>query len=270
MLDLSRLVPEAQPIVERAAMVYIKHTEPWFIGLVAHGSALKGGVIPGCSDIDFQLYLKREAFTANNRLPIRLGITIHRDLAEINPSPFGYIQCYPLSSTLPEGWSGPIPGAYHLVAGRLPVPEATAQELRNLTRERLDRLTATLGYVGGNLLEHGAGRLEKVVRYLCTDVWSTLYGVLTIQIGDPIGVWNLTKYQAMDMLPSGSTLDHAIREFYSAIRAYYPAQASTERALVVIECGAAFLEIVGVWWGKAKLNKIAYNSHQSNSAEATI
>ncbi len=56
-IDISGMVPEARPIVQEAAAVYLKYTQPWFVGLIAHGSAVKGGFIPGCSDIDFQLYL---------------------------------------------------------------------------------------------------------------------------------------------------------------------------------------------------------------------
>jgi len=47
MFDLSRVVPEAKSIVQAAATVYLNHTGPWFIGLLVHGSALKGGFIPG-------------------------------------------------------------------------------------------------------------------------------------------------------------------------------------------------------------------------------
>ena len=57
MLDVSRVTPEARPIVEKAAAVYLKHTASWFVGLVIHGSAMKGGFIPGCSDVDLHANL---------------------------------------------------------------------------------------------------------------------------------------------------------------------------------------------------------------------
>ena len=47
-VDVSHLRPEVRPIVREVATVYLEHTEPWFIGLVVHGSAVKGGVIPSC------------------------------------------------------------------------------------------------------------------------------------------------------------------------------------------------------------------------------
>ncbi len=56
-VDASGLAADAQPIVQRAAAVHLRHTVPWFVGLIAHGSAVRGGFIPGCSDSDLQLYL---------------------------------------------------------------------------------------------------------------------------------------------------------------------------------------------------------------------
>ena len=85
MFETSRLPIEAQPIVEAAATIYLRHAQPWFVGLVVHGSALKGGFIPNCSDIDFQLYL-------NDMLSLETCLSIQREISEINPAPFRYIQ----------------------------------------------------------------------------------------------------------------------------------------------------------------------------------
>ena len=61
-LDISPIIPEAQEIVRAAATAYLRHLGQWCIGMIIHGSALKGGYIPGCSDIDFQIYLETSAF----------------------------------------------------------------------------------------------------------------------------------------------------------------------------------------------------------------
>lgn len=71
-LDLSHVVPAAKPIVEAAARVYHRYTEQWLLGLLIHGSALKGGFIPGYSDIDLQVYLRSEAFTIYGQLPLEI------------------------------------------------------------------------------------------------------------------------------------------------------------------------------------------------------
>lgn len=160
--DVSPVVPDARPIVLEAARIYVAHTRSWFIGLLIYGSALKGGVIPGCSDIDLQLFLDDAAFTPTGGLPLELGVAIHRELAAIDPAPFQYLQCYALPPRLRAGGQsgslGPIPGAYHLVRGRLPVPEATPAQLRERARQTLARLGPDPGGIANNLLEHGGGQ----------------------------------------------------------------------------------------------------------------
>jgi len=248
MVDVSGLIPEARPIAERVAAVYQQHTAPWFIGLVAHGSAVKGGIIPGCSDIDFQLYLEGAAFTWQGHLPLEVGFSIRRELATIELAPFRYIQCYTQRDELQEGFVGPIPGAYHLIAGRLPVAEATAQELRNSARRALAELNPAPTFVMGELLGPGGVRLARNVRLLCTVVWPVLYQVLTCQRDDAIGVWCLPKEHAIAKLPPDSALHRAALGFYQAVTAYYPAEDSLEGALSVIEYGAAFLTAAKAWW----------------------
>ena len=196
-VDVSNLMPEARPIVREVATVYLEHTEPWFIGLIVHGSAVKGGVIPGCSDIDFQLYLEDSAFTSQGQLPLGLGLSIYRDLSSINLAPFRYVQCATLPSRLPGGFVGPVPGAYHLVAGRLPVAEATAQQLRESARGALVELNPVPTFVMGRLLGHGGVRMARSIRLLCTKVWPVLYQVLTLQQDDVIRVWCLSKEEAI-------------------------------------------------------------------------
>ena len=246
-VDVSNLVPEARPIVREVATVYLEHTEPWFIGLIVHGSAVKGGVIPGCSDIDFQLYLEDLAFTAQGQLPLRLGLSIYRDLSKINLAPFRYVQCATLPSRLPEGFVGPVPGAYHLVVGRLPVAEATAQQLRESARGALVELNPVPTFVMGRLLGHGGVRMARSIRLLCTKVWPVLYQVLTLQQDDVIRVWCLSKEEAIELLPRNTPLSQTIRRFYQAVREYYPAEDSVEGALSVIESGVTFLKAAKSW-----------------------
>jgi hypothetical protein len=227
------------------------HTQPWFLGLLVHGSALKGGVIPGCSDIDLRLYLEDSAFSADEQLPVEIAMSIHRDLAKIDPSPFSYIQCYafpPRPIKGHEDWVGPIPGAYHMLAGRLPVPEATAEQLLDSAKKGLSHLATEPAHLANGLLDHGGGRLQRHARLLCTEVWPVLFQVLSLQQGDPIRVWNLNKIEAMSLLPIGSELARTIRVFYDALCAFYPAETSVEGGLAVIQGGVGFLRAARSWW----------------------
>lgn len=247
-IDLSAAQPEARAIVARAANVYIAHTRRWFVALLLHGSAFKGGIIPGCSDIDFQLYMRDDALNADGTLPLELAMALHRDLAGIDPAPFNYLQCFARGSVLPPGLVGPIPGAYALLGGALPVAEATSEQLLSSARAALGRLRVPPEKLAASLLDHGENRLERHVRLLCTDVWPTLYHVLVVQSGDPIDVWGLPKPDAIAQLPAGMPLGGAIREFYAALLDYYPAHTDALAGLRVIERGVAFLRAVQAWW----------------------
>lgn len=242
-MNLAPLVPEARPIVEKAAAVYIHHTRADFVGLIVHGSALKGGFIAGCSDIDMQLYVMPAAFV-DGHLPLELTVAIHRDLARIDLAPFRYIQCYAFSTHMPAGWLGPVPGAYHVIAGRLPIPEASADELFESARSSLDTLHVLSPYLWDNLLGHGGGRLARLARLICTDVWPALFQLVIVRGMDPIAAWCLTKQQAMDALPASDQAGAAIRAFHDALLRYYPAEDSVDAALDVLIRGVAFLRAV--------------------------
>lgn len=252
-LDLSGVRPEARRIAERAAEVYRRHTWPWLVGLLAHGSAVKGGFIPGCSDIDFQLYLADEAFTAEGELPFALTVAIHRELARIDLAPFSYIQayarpCHPLPETDRHA-VGPIPGAYTLLIGRLPVPETTTDDLRRSARAALARLGPIPDVLRGDrLLESGHHRLEERVRKSCIEAWSTLYHLLTLREPDPIATWCLPKPGVLERLPEDSAPGQAIRAFYAAVRAYYPAERDVDHALDVLMRASEFLRAAREEW----------------------
>jgi hypothetical protein len=249
--DLSRVQPDARQVVHAAARIYVHHTAPWLIGLLVHGSACKGDFIPGCSDIDLKLYLRDEAFigpASSTNLPFTLAAAIQRDLARVDPTPFQYIQCYAERSVPREGQLGPVAGAYHVVLGHMPVPEATADQLRAAARAALERLDPYPDYIAKDLLEHGGGRFERTVRFACTDVWPVLYQVLCLQQPDPVQVWTLRKRQAIALLPSDSPLQKVIAGFLANVTTYYTGEPSVERGLQVLQDAVAFFAAARTWW----------------------
>ncbi len=250
MLDVSPLTPEARRVVQAAAAVYLRQAGAHFVGLIVLGSALKGGLIPGSSDLDLKLYLADALFTDEAQLPLALCMAIQRDLSQVDPTPFRYIQCQAVPSTPSPDQIGPVPGTYHLVAGRLSVPEATKEQLRQAAHSSLATLTPVLAFVTDGLLEHGGGRLSATVRLLCTKVWPTLYHVLTLQQQDVFAVWRLPKDRALALVPRDTPLGSAIQAFSIAVHAYYPAEASVEQALAVIEHGIAVLRAAVTWYGE--------------------
>lgn len=259
MINVSPLVPEARETVKAAAQVYFEHTRPWFIGLLIHGSALKGGFIPGCSDIDFKLYLQDSAFGEDGSLPLELVLAIHRDLSKIDPVPFQYLQCYALPPHLTAvgqigGDIGPIPGTYRMLLGSLPVPEPTPEQVRERAEESLATLQPVPSHLSNGLLDHGGGRLERHVRLLCTEVWPTLFNVLTCRAENPLEVWALPKDAAIARLPEEELLGKEIRQFHQNVRAYYLGKQSVDGAFAVVETGVGFLQAAKEWYRRHVLS----------------
>ena len=144
--------------------------------------------------------------------------------------------------------TGLIPGAYHVITGTLPVPQATEDDLQVAARQALERLDIYDVFRPQDLLQHGSWKLAQRVRWLCTDVWPMLYHVLTIQQRNGIAAWQLPKQEAMKLLPQESAPARMIHAFYQAICTYYQKEASAEGALKAIQSGLAFLQSVKSWW----------------------
>ncbi len=247
-MDVSALQPEARPIAEAVARVYMQHTGHLFVGLAVHGSAFKGDFIPGCSDIDFQLYLRREAFDAEGNISLSLALAIHRDLARIDPAPFSSVQCLALAIPFVQAERPdvlpPLPGTYHVVAGVFPLPHPTREEAVRSAHAALGRLRAVPAKLPNDLLDFNAARLPRWVRLICTDVWPALYHLLIVRGHDPLDVWRLPKRRAIALLPERDDTGAAIRAFHAAVLAYYVGGPTVEGGLGVLEAGVGFLRAV--------------------------
>jgi hypothetical protein len=246
--DVAPLVPEARPVARAAAEVYTRHTRQWLIGLMAHGSALKGGFIPGCSDVDMQLFLTDDAFDSEGRLPLALGLAIQRDLASIPLGPFQYIQCYARPPKPRDRLSGPVPGAYHMLLGSLPIPEASAEDLRASARRALASLRPTPDYIEGGLLTYSKPRLERHARLMCTDVWPLVFQVLSLTQRDPLAMWRLPKTEAIAYLPFAMGLRHEAAAFLHAVRDGYAGEQAPDQLVTVIAQGISFRAAAADWY----------------------
>ncbi len=250
-IENTKLLEQTQTIVQQVSDIYTHHTQQWFIGLVVHGSAVKGGFIEGWSDIDFQLYLEDAAIIENGQLPLKLCLSIHKELSKINPYPYQYIQTRVLTPSNAR-YGGLVTNTYELVKGRLLLHELTNEQLYERAQNYLNELNPEKLFATENLLEHGDDRLLKSVRAFCTAVWPALYQLLTIQKNDGIKIWGLTKIQALELLPINTSLGRTINAYHEAILNYYLNKSSVVNALNVIETGSNFLQNVKCWWNETQ------------------
>lgn len=250
-IDVSPVIPGVRDVARAAAETFLRHTEPWFVRLLVHRSAVKGGFIPHLSDIDFQLHLHEDAFDTRNQIPVETALAIHRDLAAIDLGIVNYIQCFPLHHDHRPEWLGPIPGAFHMVAGQLPIAVATDAELLVSAHARLRTLSLVPFEIANGLLDCGPYRLERLIRLLATDVWPTLYQILTCATRDPLHVWTLPKEHAMDLLPDRKSPGFEVRHFYRTMRARSGGDGSIENGLETISAGTGFLKAAHTWYAQS-------------------
>ena len=218
-------------------------------GIVLHGSAVKGGGIPGYSDIDFMVFLSPDCFDEQGALRDELAFAMQE---RIGPLPwqeagFRYPQAYFHDvRRLPSWWTGPIPGAHRVLWGRLP-PEAapTAEGLRasslRLLKEGLPRDISSNVH---NFADGDDASLPRRVRLLGTTVTPTVFALAGYDADDVLELWALPKLEALERLaerhPDGEGPALA-RRFYQNVRSLYGGAFDAELGRSTFRTGIAFL-----------------------------
>lgn len=239
--DLAPLPEAFRPVVRAASEIYPRHTEPWLQAMLIHGSALKGDIIPGWSDIDLQLYLSPDAFV-EGELPVETWLAIHRELSNVDSAPFRYIQCYPRGGVTGAGWLGPIPDAYHTLYGVLPEAEATREELILDARKAITALPLIPPMLSGSLGQ-GDGGISRRLRLLTTQVWPALRQSLIVEGLDPYEVWSSPRPKLLVMIPSGPKRE-AAEAFEQRLYMHFVENTDTTTALAAIEQGVRLWELL--------------------------
>jgi hypothetical protein len=248
-IDVSGVQPEAREIVRAMAEVYVTNLGCALVSLIVHGSAAKGGSIPGSSDVDLDAFVDPAELDALGELPLERALALHADLARIDPHPFGYLQghVYPTGG---EPGVGYVPGAMHLVWGDAAVPIATGEELTQAARKALGGLDpdALRSRISNGLLDHGEGRLGRQVRWLCTDVWPVMYQVACLHHGDALAVWRLTKPDVVARLGSVPVVGTSAMAWIETVTAHYATGEEPATALETIRAGVSFIEAAKGWF----------------------
>jgi hypothetical protein len=242
--DLEPLPEVSRPVARVASEIYLRHTDPWLQAILIHGSALKGDIIPNCSDIDLQVYLSSEAFV-DGELTLETWLAIHRDLSDIDPAPFRYVQCYPRGGNIGRDWLGPIPGGYHILYGELPEDEATLEEVINAAETAVAALPPTPPALAGNLGQ-GDGGISRRLRLLTTQVWPALRQSLIVGGHDAYKVWSSPRPELFAMMRSGP-MREAAEAFERCLQAHFVEKKDAITALAGIEQGVRL-------WGLLRSN----------------
>jgi hypothetical protein len=218
-------------------------------GIVLHGSALKGGAIPGYSDVDFIVFLAPDCFDERGALPDesvfaiqeRIGPLPWREAGFLDPQAYFYD-----ARRLPSWWTGPVPGAYRVLCGRLP-PEAapTPEGLRSASRHFLkEELPRHIAWSLRNFADADDASLPRRVRLLGTDVTPAIFALAGHDAEDVLELWAQPKFEALARLEErypeaeGPTL---ARRFFEGVRRLYDGEFDGDLGRETFRTGIAFL-----------------------------
>lgn len=227
--------------------IVLKHINSTFRGLIVQGSAFKGGVVPGSSDIDYVLYVDDTGLNEFETIPAETCISLHKALCEIDVHPFRYIQ-FSVITPKTNKFLPPIPGSYQLLSGQLLELEATNDQIFQDAVASLDKLKPEVAFHPHQLLDHGEDRIERCARLMCTVVWPVVFQFLTVIHHDGIRIWNLKKHDAVLLLANEPQVGKMLESFFRSVQSYYPQEQSAEKALLLIEDGFTFLNAVKSIW----------------------
>jgi hypothetical protein len=247
--SLPLVQPEAREIVAQLASLCKRQFGPDLRTLLIHGSAAKGGIIPGSSDLDFVMIVEPGLLTPVGELPFERAVEFHAELARIEPAPFLYLQGNVYAHRSPKG-IGFIPGTYHVVAGNHDVPLATSETLIESAQAALARFDPDRyrDDRSNALLNHGETRLYRQVRWMCTDIWPMAFHIATLVEGDGIRAWQRTKHQTVAFLAHDPTVGGPLQQWLDTVSHHYAAGETTATALEALSAGVAFLDAASRWY----------------------
>ena len=196
------------------------------VAIINKGSTVKGGFIPGLSDVDLHVYLKNDAFAYSDFLRLELGLSMQEKMDElIRKYDFGGgpIQVIMINVSQPRDWSAPLPGTYVVLYGDdCPEDPPTAESMLEKDQENLRYPNYAYGLIN-SLADKSSDSLASYVRRLNPAVTPTFYRVLSVLTRDPFKVWTMTKFQVLEALEQlENNLANKIaklgREFYEIAR----------------------------------------------------
>lgn len=264
-MSLPDVQPEAREIVARLAALCDQQFGSDLRTLLVHGSAAKGGVIPGSSDLDFVMIVEPNLLTPGSELPFDQAIGFHAELARIDPHPFLYLQGNVYASHSPKG-VGFIPGTFHIVRGSDAVPLATSDTLLESAKSALARFDPGRyrNDRSNALLNHGETRLYRQVRWMCTEIWPVAFHITCLVDGDGIRSWQRTKHQTVAFLASDPVVGEPLQRWLDTITRHYAVSETTSTALDALTAGVAFLDAAARWyrnWSVLGQHRLPSTSH---------
>jgi len=194
------------------------------VSIITKGSTVKGGFIPGLSDVDMHVYLKEEAFELRDYIKLEFGLKLQEKINDIlhrydlGGSP---IQVIAIDMSTPKFWARSMPGTYIFLYGdECPEPEPEAEKMLADDIMNLQYQYPNYAYsLVNTYADKGNEELPQFVRRLNPAVTPTFNRVFSALTEDPFKAWMMDKFEVLDALEqledeSAKRLAQMGREFY--------------------------------------------------------
>jgi hypothetical protein len=194
--------------------------------VLLHGSAFKGGAIPGYSDIDLHVYLTPDCFGPDGRLPDETIFAFQESFSLLPWNAAYYPQVFFLDRhRLPDGWIGPPADTYRELYGALPASlRPTDEQIREGARQHLRDLPRHIASTLDGYIDDTARTVTRRLRLLGTVVTPTIFALLAHAAGDPASVWAQSKFEALKQLEGRYARTEGpplARSFYEQVASIY-------------------------------------------------
>jgi hypothetical protein len=239
-----------EPLLDRFVRACLEVFDPERVqAIVAHGSAIKGGAIRGYSDVDFMVFLTPDCFGERGELRDDDAFAVQERIGGIAWEEAGFLhgQAYFYDARrLPDWWTGPAPGSYRELHGRLPLEAQPTPDRLRAIEERFLRevLPEQLGAMMRNFVDADDSSLPRRVRLLGTAVAPAIFAVLSLDSDDLLELWALPKFEALARLEAryaGAEGPAQARRFYDNVARLYGEAFDTALARETFRTGVRFL-----------------------------
>jgi hypothetical protein len=170
--------------------------------LLVHGSMAKGGVIQGFSDLDIQVFLKKNSFDEFG-LKLEKCLGIQNLIGDLDVSKIGakYLQMdFYNAKALPDYYTPPFEGSYQVLLGKYP-PELSisTKAFKEKIKQRLKQLPQEINSELKSFADKTNQKAYRQARLVATVVFPIMYSLVSYNYDNPGEIWVKDKFSVLEL-----------------------------------------------------------------------
>jgi predicted nucleotidyltransferase len=224
------------------------------ICVILKGSAVKGDLIRGYSDLDFHVFLKPEVMDGENVPKADYAVQFQRAFGQVSPEDFevSQFQIYFINSEkYPEDWAPPVEGTYRILWGSLP---ETAKELDDGAYIRFAEQHLSLSSIEysrrsnvARFVDKPNTRIEYNVRLVGATLKNYMYSISVMLTKEPKVAFKLGLDKMIALVEEGIGSEGHFRTFFEYVSDWQRIRRQPEYAREAFKEGIQALNEIHSW-----------------------